>query len=206
MTVSATVTPARFTHAIRFCVDDDGAGDDVHVDLEPCAGHPDRRADAVLLVDHEVLRQHVQDLAPCRQRHRLRRVDRAPHVVARDLAVLAGDRDHAAAVESLDVGTGQREMDGVDLDARHQLRFLDRLLDRVDGGIDVDDDAALDAARLGDADADNVERAVVHAFADDCGDARGADVKADDIPLSSCHWSSVTCRRVRKDRGLDPGV
>ena len=60
---------------------------------------PDRRADAVLLVDDEVLRQHVQDLAAARQRHRLGRVDRAPHVLARDLAVLAGDRDDAAAVE-----------------------------------------------------------------------------------------------------------
>ena len=173
----------------------------MHVDFEPCAGHPDRRADAVLLVDHEVLREHVENLAPRWQRHGLRGVDRAPHVVPRDLAVLAGDRNHAAAVESLDMGTGQREMDGIDFDARHQLCFLDRLLDRVDGGIDIDHDAALDAARLGDTDADNIERAVVHAFADDRGHARGADVKADDIPLSSCHWSSV--RRVRF-RGTRP--
>src|SRR5438046_4415272 len=37
------------------------AGDDVYVHLEASPGHPDRRADAVLFVDDEVLRQHVQD-------------------------------------------------------------------------------------------------------------------------------------------------
>ena len=137
------------------------------VDLEPRAGHADRRADAVLLVDDEVLRQHVQDLAAGRQRHRLGRVDRPAHVVAGDLAVLAGDGDDAAAVEALDVRARQRQVHGVDLDAGHQLGFLDRLLDRVDGRLEVDDDAALDAARLGDADADDVEAAVVEALADD---------------------------------------
>src|SRR5438128_2218651 len=85
-------------------------------------------------------------------------------------------------------------MDGVNLHTGHQLRFLDRLLDGVDSRIDVDDDTALDAARFGDTDADNVERTVAHAFADNGGDPRGADVKANEIPLFSCHWSSVTCR------------
>ena len=102
------------------------AGDDVDVDLEPRAGEADRRADALLLVDDEVLRQHVQDLAPGRQRHRARRVNRAPHVVARHLAVLAGDGDDAAAVEALDVRAADAEMDRADLDARHQLGFFDR--------------------------------------------------------------------------------
>ena len=55
------------------------------------------------VVDHEVLRQHVEDLAAAGQADGPGRVDGAPHVVARDLAVLAGHRDHAAAVEALDV-------------------------------------------------------------------------------------------------------
>ena len=129
----------------------------MHVDLEPGAGHADRRADAVLFVDDEVLRQHVQDLAAGRQRHGLRRLDRAPHVVARDLAALAGHGDDAAAVEALDVRARHRQVHGVDLDAGHQLGLFDRLLDRLDGGLEVDDHAAADAARLGDADADDVE-------------------------------------------------
>src|ERR687895_605963 len=68
ITVSATATPARLTHATMFCVDD------------------------------EVLRQDVQDLASGRQGHRLRRVDRTPHIVPGDLAVLPGHRDDAATV------------------------------------------------------------------------------------------------------------
>ena len=67
MTLSATRTPARFTHDD---VLDGGRArrDDVDVDLEARSGHPDGRADAVLLVHHEVLRQHVEDLAAVRQR------------------------------------------------------------------------------------------------------------------------------------------
>ena len=39
-----------------------GAGDDVHLGLEPHARHADGIADAFLPVDDEFLRQHVQDL------------------------------------------------------------------------------------------------------------------------------------------------
>src|SRR5262249_31871462 len=69
------------------------AVDDVDVDFEARAGHPDRCADAVLLVDDEVLREHVNDLAAGRQRHRLGGIDRATHVLARDFAGLAGHSD-----------------------------------------------------------------------------------------------------------------
>ena len=173
------------------------AGDDVDVDLEPGAGHADRRADAVLLVDDEVLRQHVQNLAAGRQRHRLGGVDRAAHVLAGDLAVLAGHRDHAAAVEPLDVRAGQRQVHRVDLDAGHQLGFFDRLLDRVDRRLEVDDDAAADAARLGDAEADDVEPVAVEHLADDRRHLRRADVEADQIPLFSRHSTSGPSRQRR---------
>src|SRR5918994_224110 len=73
---------------------------DVDVDLEPGARHPDWRPDAVLFVDDEVLRQHVQDLPAVRQRNSLRRIDCTPHVVARDLPALARHGNDAAAVET----------------------------------------------------------------------------------------------------------
>ena len=78
----------------------------------------------------------------------------------------------------------------VDLDAGHQLGFFDRLLDRIHSGLEVDDDAALDAARLGDADADDVEAAVVEAFADDAGHRRRADVEANYVLLFTSHLNS----------------
>jgi hypothetical protein len=79
---------------------------------------------------------------------------------------------------------------GVDLDARHQLGFLDRLLDRLDGGLEVDDDAAADAARLGHADADDVDAVVLDELADDGADLRSADVEAYEIPVLPSHMSS----------------
>ena len=211
-TVSATVD-AGAVHAgddvLRRAL---AAGDDVDVHLEPRAGHADRRADAVLLVDDEVLRQHVQDFAAGRQRHRLRGVDRAPHVLAGDLAVLAGDGNHAAAVEALDVRPGQREVHRVDLDAGHQLGLLDRLLDRFDRRLEVDDDAAPDAARLGDAEADDVERRRRRAVSPTTRrHLRGADVEADQIPFFSRHYgrpcslfSSTGLPRLRAARRFGP--
>src|SRR5262245_43515839 len=79
-------------------------------------------------------------------------------------------------------------MDRVDLDARHQLRFLDGLLDGLDRGIDVDDNAAFDASGFRCANADDVERPVVHTFANDNRHPRGADVKADEVAFSSRHY------------------
>ena len=86
---------------------------------------------------------------------------RAADVLAGDLAVLAGHGDDAAAVEALDVRAAHRQVRRADLDAGHQLGLLDRLLDRIDGGFEVDDDAALQALRLGQADADHVEPAAL---------------------------------------------
>src|SRR6185436_18460081 len=105
----------------------------------------------------EILQQDVEDLAAGRQRHRLGGVDRAAYVLAGDLAVFSGDGDDAAAVEPLDVRPRQRQVHRVDLDAGHQLGFLDRFLDRVDRRLEVDHDAAPDPARLGRADADDVD-------------------------------------------------
>src|SRR5213594_3634132 len=68
-TVSTTSTPARFTQATMFCIDDEAA-----------SRHADRHRDAVLIVDDEVLWQHVQNLAAAGQRDRAGRIDRALHV------------------------------------------------------------------------------------------------------------------------------
>ena len=151
---------------------------------------PDRRADAVLFVDDEILREHVQDLAARRQRHRFRRVDGSPDVLARDLAVLARDGNHAAAVESLDVRSRQRQVDRVDLDTSHELGLLDRLLDRVDCRLEVHDDAAPDSPRLGHAESHDVDAVAVEHLADHGGHLRGADVEADQISFFTRHSAS----------------
>ena len=104
----------------------------------------------------------MQNFAAVRQRHGFRRVDRAPHIVSRNLPVFARHGDHAAAVEPFDVRTGDGDVDRVDLDAGHQLGFVHRTFDRLDGRFEIHHGAAPDALRLGDTNADDLEAAVVH--------------------------------------------
>ena len=151
--------PARFTHATTFCV----------------------------AVDDEVLGQHVQDLPSRRQRDRLGGVDRAPYVVARDLAVLAGHGNHAAAVEAFDVRPRDGHVHRIDFDARHQLGFVDGVCDALDRRLQVDDGAAANALRFGHADADDLQAAIVHQLGDDGRHLRRADVEPDQISLSTAH-------------------
>jgi hypothetical protein len=75
-TVSTTATPARFTQATMFCVDEAlPVTTWTFTSSRRRSCRPARRCRPV--VDDEVLRQHVQDLAPAGQRHGLGGVDRA---------------------------------------------------------------------------------------------------------------------------------
>jgi hypothetical protein len=56
------------------------------------------------------------------------------------------DRDDAVRVETTDVTTRDPGIDRRDLAVAHQLRFLDGVFDRFDGGIDVDDDSLAQSA------------------------------------------------------------
>ena len=62
---------------MTFCAAAIGVADDVHARLEAHARHADRLLDAVLIVDDELLRQHVQDVLVDRQRDGARRVEHA---------------------------------------------------------------------------------------------------------------------------------
>ena len=98
-------------------------------------------------------------------------------------------------LNALTCGARQAEVDRVDLDAGRQLGFVDRLLDRFDRGLEVDDDAAPDAARVGEADPDDVEPAVVGHLADDGRDLRCADVQAHQVSFLTCHDAPPVSRR-----------
>ena len=87
-----------------------------------------------------------------------------------------------------------RQVHGADLDAGHQLGFLDRFLDRLDRRLEIDDDAALEAFRVGDADADDVDAAVVEHLADHRADLGRADVEPHHVSFLSCHESSRSYR------------
>ena len=123
--------------------------DDVGLDLEPQRAHPERVLDALLAVDAEAASLDVEHLAVGRDRHRAGDLDRPVDVLARDLAVVAGDRDLAGRVEALDVLAADADEGAIDLPARQALGALDRVRDRADGLVDVDDDALLEARTPG---------------------------------------------------------
>ena len=75
------------------------------------------------------------------------------------------------------------DVGGADLDPGHELGLLEHALDRVDRGLEVDDDALAQALRLGLADADHVEAALVGDLGDDRADLVGADVEPDDVAV-----------------------
>ena len=155
-----------------------GARDDVDLGLEPHARHADGLADAVLRVDDEFLRQDVQDLLVRRDRDGTRGVDHALDVARHHF--LVADRDDAVRVEAAHVAAGDACEDRMDLAAGHQLGFLDRALDRLHGRVDVDDDAALQAARRMRAHAHDFDDSLGGQLADDRHDFRRADVESDD--------------------------
>src|SRR5712664_3503450 len=160
-----------------------GGGDDVHLHLQPHARHAEGLAHAVGVVHHEGLRQDVQDLAILRDVDGARGVHRAVDVGLAHLAVLARHGHHAAAVAGADVAARHAGVDGRDLDARHLLGLGHRLTDRLDGGVDVDHDAAAQPTRRGRADADDVEASAEAGRRNDGADLGGADVQADDQVL-----------------------
>ena len=97
-TMSTTLSPALFAAFHDVLCAGDGRRDDVDLRLEPHAAHAEWLADPVLVVDDELLRDHVDDLAVHRDRDRLGGIDHALDVASRDLPVL--HRDDAVRVEA----------------------------------------------------------------------------------------------------------
>ncbi len=171
-----------------------GAGDDVHLGLEPHARHADRIADPLLAVDDEFLRQHVQDALVGGDRHRLGGIDHVLDVTVRDLAV--ADRDHAMGVEATYVAAGDAGVDGVDLAVRHQLGFLDRALDRLHGRFDIHHHALLQPARGLTSQTDHLDGAVRSDLAHERDHLGGADIEPDDdVFVRFSSHCAVSCRR-----------
>ena len=85
----------------------------------------------------------------------------------------------AAIVEALDVPAGDAEIDAADHHVALFLGIDERFVHAFHGGLEIDDLAFAHAARRRLADAENVDRAVGPAFADDGANFRGADFESD---------------------------
>ena len=163
---------------MMFCAARHRTGDDVHFDFQAHAAHAERFAHVFLAVDHEFLRQDVQDLLVGRNVDRTRGFDHPVDIQLRHFLVL--DRHHAVRVEALDVAAGDAGVDLADLAVGHQLGFFQRTLNGVDGGFDIHHHAFFQAARWMAAHADDLQLALRQHFRDDGDNLRSADVEADD--------------------------
>ena len=135
------------------------AGDDVDLHVEPRSRHPVGVLDPVLVVDDELLGEHMEDLLVHGDVHRPGAVDRPRDVCGTDLPVL--DRGHAARIDPLDVAAGDPHVHRVDLHAGHKLGLVDRFFDGLHGAVDIHDHAFFQAVGRADADPDDVDLSAV---------------------------------------------
>ena len=77
-----------------------------------------------------------------------------------------------------DMAAGDAGIDGIDLDRRHQLGFLNRFLDRFHRTLDIDHDAFAEPSRRAGSDPDDVERPLIGDFRNYGADLRGPDVQS----------------------------
>jgi hypothetical protein len=149
----------------------------VHARFQAHAVHAHRTRDAVLVVDDVFLRQDVDHLAITGQRDRLGLFEHALDVFIGDLAVVDGSDAflvHAAHVAARDAG-----VDRLDLAAGHRLGLVDRRANRLDGRLDVNDDALLQTLGGNRADPDDVD-SVVDLLADNRTHLGGPEVESCD--------------------------
>ena len=138
------------------------AGDDVYFHFQAHAGHADRRANTVLVIDFVLLWQDVQNLLIRRNADRTRGVEHALNVVLRDFGVF--HRDHAAGVEAVNMAACNTRTHAAHGEAGTQFRLLDRVLNGLNRFLDIHHHAALHTARRMVADADDIESIVRQNF------------------------------------------
>ncbi len=152
-----------------------GGGDHMYADLELTAQHSRRIAQAFLLIENEILRQKVQDVAIFGQWKAPRLVDRLTDIFAGNLARLHPKRNAALAVSGADMRSGNPYDRALDRRLGRQLSLVHRLLHAIGGLIEIDDDPLARAAR-----SDNSVSAIAQAGVGDLDDQRhrlgGADV------------------------------
>ena len=119
----------------------------------------------------------MDDLAVQRDGDGLGRIQRAFDVAGGHFAAL--DRDHAVAVESLDMASGDARVDGTDFTPGHQFGFFKRPLDGLHRLLDIDDDPFPQPGGRTRADADDIHSSVLRGFAHHRTDFGGAYIKTD---------------------------
>lgn len=158
------------------------ACNDVEVGLEAHAAHPDRIANALLVVHREFLRKYVDDFV-ARGQHELEHVvDEPVDVAAADFGVVAVAGQQSAVLEAFDVLASDADLHDAEFHAGLPFGYFDGFFDRVYRFFDVADHAAQDACAFDLAEAEHLKFAVFVSSAGHAADLCGSDVERyDDI-------------------------
>ena len=170
-----------------------GAGGDVQIHFQPRADHADGIEDAGLLVEDELARQQVQNLAIGRALDGAGALDGGAHIFAGDLAHAVAQLDAAVGVEAANMRAADAHHALVDVGARHALGLLVGGLDGLGGGSQIGDQPLAHARRLDDAVAAIAQRALVQVGGQHAR-PRAADVEHhDQVVLFLAHRAHCPC-------------
>ncbi len=111
------------------------------VGFEALTDHADGVANSVLCIDHEFVRQNVEDLAVFGERDVAGGIDGSAHIVSFDVARAVSQRDAAAAVDAANMAASHAYHGGFDRDIGHAFGFFHGAANRAYGGIQIDDEA-----------------------------------------------------------------
>jgi len=164
----------------------------MHVDFKPLPNHAERIANAVLRVDHEFMRQNVQNFAIFGKGDVARGIYGTANVVALDVAAAMPKGDAAAAVHSANMTSCDADDCGLDGNVGDAFRFFNGATNGANGGVQIDDEALAQAFGFGRA-----EREKFHLFLIDFRDQgarfRAANVQTNDVPVFLCQAAAPNC-------------
>ena len=166
----------------------------MHLGFQPDAAHADGLLH-VLAVDHKFLGLHQQQPLIGGNVDGLGGFNHAGNVGGRDLAVLDGH--HAAGIDAADVAACDAGGHACNAAIGHQLGLLQRLLNALHRGVDVDHHPAFQAVAGGDAQARELELPVGGDFGHHHHDLRRSDVETNhQIFVFLGHDVLLVCTRV----------
>ena len=114
--------------------------------FQPSSHHPQRVANAPLIIENEFLGQQVQHFAIGGKRNRSRLVDRHTNLISRDLSRARAEAHSTLAVDSANVRPRNSHRRMFNGSTRNVLRLLNRLLNRCHSLVELDDHAFARAA------------------------------------------------------------
>ncbi len=168
-----------------------GAGGDVQIHFKPLAHHAHRIEDAGLVVEDELARQQVQNLAIGGALDGARAIHGGAHIFARNLAHAPAQLDSAIGVQAANVRPAHAHHALVDIGARHALGLLAGRAHRLGRRAQLRDQPLAHSRRLHHA---------VAAIAQHSSFISAASTRVHALPMSSttirlsCFWPIVFTR------------